>query len=140
MISHTALVFRYITLKTSLQSQSHISYLSLSWLFKGHSQPADVGAGHSHRPSRHTHSTVVVFLLVHQGPGLPAVHPVVVVILTVPIITLHSAVPEPHTRVRAGSDNQVRSQAHRVDGGGTQMTWQREESRNNEKVSCSLLI
>lgn len=109
--------------KTIIKRKVLISHLSLSWLFKGHSKPADVGAGHSYRPPWHTHSTVVVFLFIHKGPGLPAVNPVIPVILIRPIITLHGTVPKPHARVRAGSNNQVGSQAHRVDGGGTQMTY-----------------
>ncbi len=51
MNSHNAIGVCYITLKTPLQSQILISYLSLPWLFKGHGQPADVGARHSYRPS-----------------------------------------------------------------------------------------
>lgn len=98
-----------------------ISYLSLSRLFKSHSKSASVGAGDSNRSSRHTNCTVVVFLLVHESPGLPAVHSVVLLILAVPFIALHSTVPEAHSRIRAGGNNQVGSEAHRVDRGGTQM-------------------
>lgn len=97
-------------------------------LFKGNGEPADVGAGHRYRPSGHTHGAVVVLLLVHQGPGLPAVAAVVPVILAIPVVTLHGTVPEPHSRVRAGGDNQVRSQAHGVDGRGAQMTWWNREN------------
>lgn len=113
----------YNTFTIQIQSQILISYLSLSWLFESHSQPANVRTRHSYRPAWHTHSTVVVLLFIHQSPGLPAVHPVVLAIHTIPIITLHSTVPEPHSGIRAGCNNQVWSQAHGVNRGGTQMSW-----------------
>lgn len=128
MNSHTTTGLWCIKLKTALQSHIPISYLSLSWLFEGHGQPAGVGAGHGYRPSGHSNSAVVVFLLVHQGPRFPAVHPVLLVIFAIPVITLHRTVPEAHARVRAGGNNQVGSQAHRVDRGWTQMTWQSGEA------------
>lgn len=41
----------YNTFTIQIQSQILISYLSLSWLFESHSQPANVRTRHSYRPA-----------------------------------------------------------------------------------------
>lgn len=135
MMRASPVTTHFLGSKFFLVGKGFISYLSMTRLFKGHSQPADVGAGHSYGSTRHTHRTVVVVLLVHQHPGFPAVRPPVLVLSIITIINLHGAAPEPHIRIGAGGDDQVRSKAHGVDGGRTQVTCEKGINQITAKPS-----